>query len=1234
VERDKFKGIISALSEGLDIIDKNYRVVFQNKMLRDRYGDITGKLCYEGYMKRKTPCDFCLIKKAIKTGKTQKIELTAPDGKSYELVSTPFKDIDGKTKVIEIVRDITERKKSEEKMKESEERFRGLFDHMSSGVIVYEAVDNGKDFVFRDFNRAAEKIENVRRKIIIGRSVLEVFPGIKDFGLFDVFKRVWKTGKPEHHPVTLYKDNRIAGWRENYVFKLPSGEIVAVYDDITQRKIAEGKIEESEKRFRKSIIDAPLPIMIHKENGEVVSINDAWTEISGYTKKDIPTIEAWTEKAFVKRRNIVKKAIDKLYRMDKRVDEGELEIRTKSGARRIWHFSSAPLGKSPDGIRLVISMALDVTERKEREEEYKKLINGMNDTAFVIDFNGKFIEVNDTAIQVLGYSREELLSMGPADIDSTLDGKDIGRLIEGMKQGEKQVFPTTHKTKSGEVIPVEISSSLVTYHGKPAILSIARNITERKKAEEELRISEAKYRAIFENTGTATIIIEENKIISLANKEFEELSGFSKDEIEGKIYWPDFVVKEDLEKMLLYHKERREKSTKVPRNYEFRFVDKDKKIKNIFITVDIIPNTSKSVASLLDITERKKMMEEVEESEERFQILIENLPHGVCLHDLDGRILLVNKAACEMTGYTQEEMLNMNVAEIDPGSRAREDREKLWLKLEKGGFSRMESVHYHKDGSSFPVEICISAINFRGNPMILAIVHNIADRKDALEHLRKSEEKYRNLYESMMDAFVSLDMEGNIIGFNKQYLNMVGYSEDGIKGYKFTDFTPEKWHHMETEIIEKQILKIGYSDVYEKEYIRKDGTVFPVELRGFLLKDDKGNPKSIWKIVRDITERKKMENEFRKIERLESLGVLAGGIAHDFNNLLTGILGNLSLAQIKKGEDTDEILEEAKQASIQAKNLTQQLLTFAKGGEPIKGEASIEDIIKVSAGFTLHGSNVKCIYDFPTDLWKVEVDKGQISQVIDNLVINAKQAMPEGGKIKIKAENFILKKGRALHLPKGKYIKITVTDEGMGIPEKHLARIFDPYFTTKQKGSGLGLATVYSIIRKHGGIITVESEVGKGTTFFIYLPIMEEKKNKGAEEKGKIESYLFGKGTILIMDDEGTVRNTIGGILKRLGYTVVLTQNGDEAIEKYREALDSGKPFDVVILDLTVAGGMGGKEAMEKLLQIDPNVKAIVSSGYSTDPIMAHYEEYGFSDVVVKPYDVYELDRALKKVLE
>ncbi|MEJ2568669.1 MAG: PAS domain S-box protein, partial [candidate division WOR-3 bacterium] len=349
--------------------------------------------------------------------------------------------------------------------------------------------------------------------------------------------------------------------------------------------------------------------------------------------------------------------------------------------------------------------------------------------------------------------------------------------------------------------------------------------------------------------------------------------------------------------------------------------------------------------------------------------------------------------------------------------------------------------------------------------MILAIVNDITQRKEAIQRLSESEEKYRNLHESMRDAFVRADMKGKIIEFNKHFLETLGYTQKEIKNVKWKDITPEKWHEMEKNIMEEQILKNGYSEVYEKEYIKKDGTIIPVEIRVFLLKNSQNKPEGMWAIVRDISERKKAEDELRKIERLESLGVLAGGIAHDFNNLLTGILGNISLVQTEKTEDFYNILEEVKQAAIQAKNLTQQLLTFSKGGEPIRGVVDIENLIRKSTEFTLHGSNVIPEYNFAPDLWKAEVDKGQMTQVIDNLVINANQAMPQGGKLYIKAENTILEKENPLHLPAGRYIRLTLRDEGIGVPEEYLQKIFDPYFSTKQEGSGLGLATVYSVIQ-------------------------------------------------------------------------------------------------------------------------------------------------------------------------
>jgi PAS domain S-box-containing protein len=1321
-----------------------------------RFGDLTGKLCYKAYMKRNIPCETCQLKKAFRTGKTQKCELEAPDGRIYEITSTPFKDIDGKRKAIEVVRDITDFKKTEEKIRVSEKRFRELFDHMSSGVAIYEATKNGKDFIFKDINKAGEKIENLKRKIIIGRSVLEVFPGIKEFGLFDVFKRVWKTGKPEHHPVTFYKDKRIEGWRENYVYKLPTGEIVAVYDDVTARKKAQEKLKESEKRFRESIMNAPLPVMIHKENGKVVSVNKAWTEISGYTLDEIPTIEEWTKKAYDISKKLVKKTIDKLYKIKGRVEAGEFEIKTKSGTKRTWLFSSAPLGKLPDGMKIIISMALDITERKERAKEYKNLIDGMNDTAFVISFEGKFVEVNDTASEVLGYTREELLGMGPTDIDSHLSSDDIGNLIEDMKKEDKQIFPTEHKTRDGHIIPVEISSSRIMYNGKPHILSIARDITKRKEAEEALRESEERFQTVIENLPEEIFVHDLNGKFILVNKTSCEHTGYTKDELlQMKVSNIDPESDSRNDRKNIWSKLQKEGGFL---RIESTHLCKDGSTYPVEIYFSSLTFKGKSMIAVIahDITKRKKALGELKESEERFQMVIENLPHGVCLHDLNGYMTLVNKALCELTSYSEEELLTMNVQEVDHQSVSRDDRQNLWLKLNKGGHDHVESILHRKDGSTFPaviylnainlkekpmilaitqditerkkaveklkeseerfqtviehlphavsvhdlngnfilvnetlrkqtgytreelkkmtikgidphsqtrndrnkiwlslkkgghthfesellskdgscypVEVYLNAITLEGSPMILAIAQDISDRKKALENLQKSEEKYRKLHESMRDAFVRANMEGKLIEFNKHFLDMLGYNQKEIKNVKWKDITPDKWHEMEKNIMKEEILKKGYSEAYEKEYIKKDGTIIPIEIRAFLLKNSNNKPEGMWAIVRDISERKKTEEELRKIERLESLGVLAGGIAHDFNNLLTGILGNISLVQAEKTDDFEKILGEVKEAAIKAKNLTQQLLTFSKGGEPIKGIVDIEELIKNSAAFALHGSNVKCEYHFTSNLWKIEADRGQLSQVIDNLVINANQSMPAGGKVHVKAENVILEKENLLLLPEGRYVKITFRDEGIGIPEKYLQKIFDPYFSTKQEGSGLGLATVYSVVQKHGGYITVESQTGKGTSFFIYLPAIEEKKVKKRKKK-ESKKTLTEEGKMLIMDDEKIVRKAVGGMLQKLGYTVEFAEKGEEAISKYKKAMNSGKPFDAVILDLTVPGGMGGKNTMEELLRIDPDVKAIVSSGYSTDPVMANHKKYGFKAVVAKPFDLKDLNETIKKVL-
>ncbi len=387
-------------------------------------------------------------------------------------------------------------------------------------------------------------------------------------------------------------------------------------------------------------------------------------------------------------------------------------------------------------------------------------------------------------------------------------------------------------------------------------------------------------------------------------------------------------------------------------------------------------------------------------------------------------------------------------------------------------------------------------------------------------------------------------------------------------------------------------------------------------------------------IFRDISERRKMEEERLLLSKLESLGLLAGGIAHDFNNILTAILGNISLARMeavrtgKPEEFPSARLAEAEKACERAQALASQLLSFAKGGLPIKKVTSVAELIKESANLALSGSKARSKLVIPKDLWLVEVDEGQISQVFNNLLINADQAMPEGGTITVQAEN--VRVGDELPLPQGRYVKITVADQGIGIPSNYLGKIFDPYFTTKQKGSGLGLATVHSIIRNNAGYITVESQVGVGTTFYVYLPAVA---GKIAPDKESPAAPIQGQGRILIMDDEEMVRNVLGTMLKKLGYEVDYAVNGEEAIKKYTTAQQGGQAFTAVIFDLTVPGGIGGMEALKQILSSDPLVKAIVSSGYSDDPIMANYKEYGFKGVITKPYRISELSEVLSEMI-
>jgi PAS domain S-box-containing protein len=384
-------------------------------------------------------------------------------------------------------------------------------------------------------------------------------------------------------------------------------------------------------------------------------------------------------------------------------------------------------------------------------------------------------------------------------------------------------------------------------------------------------------------------------------------------------------------------------------------------------------------------------------------------------------------------------------------------------------------------------------------------------------------------------------------------------------------------------------------------------------------------------VFRDVTEKRMAEEQRARVDKLESVGLLAGGIAHDYNNLLTVILGSVSLAKLSPCADPElgSLLDSVERATLQGRDLAHQLLTFSKGGTPVKRTSSIAELVEDALSFALRGSNVRPSLSLPGDLWLVDVDRGQMHQVLSNLSINAKQAMPDGGVLDVRGANRLLEHEQH-ELPPGRYVQISVHDTGSGIQPDHLSRVFDPYFTTKADGSGLGLATAYAIVRKHHGTITVRSTPGEGTTFDIYLPGSDRPRAEGAAAERDVR---VGTGSILVMDDDDLVRNTLRRILRSLGYRVECASEGSEAVRCYSEAMESGSPFDLVIMDLTVPGGMGGKEALQELKRLHPQVRAIVSSGYSNDPVLASFQDFGFSGAVLKPFRVAELSEQVQQVI-
>ena len=674
-----------------------------------------------------------------------------------------------------------------------------------------------------------------------------------------------------------------------------------------------------------------------------------------------------------------------------------------------------------------------------------------------------------------------------------------------------------------------------------------------------------------------------------------------------------------------------------------------------------------------DITERKLAEDAMRAGEERYRVLFEHMPIAIVEYNYRPTVEWLEKLRASgvtdfgvwlaahpeelraanslvaIVGANSATLRLFGVRSLAEGIASLERiytpevyaaRQKTFLAMWRGAMEADgEFAVNTPDGRTLRVFYCWRVPVIDGKPHFertqLALI-DLTPIKSAEHALAAERERLSVTLRAMSEAVITVALDGTVQFMNEAAADLTGWPKTTAIGQPLDAICrlgPGRAGQLLTAPVAAALSADRAVDLPPHTLLQaREGEARRVEGRCAPMHDLGGRAIGVVLVMRDVTQRSRLEADLLRASKMESIGVLAGGIAHDFNNLLAIVMGNLTLALLDERvkEAGGKWLREAERGTLRAKDLTQQLLTFARGGEPVRTAVLLPDVVREAAEFALHGSAVRCEFDIAADLRPADADKGQIGQVVQNLIINAVQAMPGGGTIRLSLCNETLAAHVVATLPPGDYLRLEIADTGRGIAPEHLARIFEPFFTTKEYGTGLGLATVYSVIQKHHGYISVESALGRGTTFRMWLPAARVEPLAVVSSNNPFERM---HGRVLFMDDEEPIRDVTKALLERLGLEATVTCDGSEAVREYAIARISGRPYRAVIVDLTVPGAMGGADAMREILKIDPDARGIVSSGYSSDPVMANFQAHGFRGSVPKPYRIADFARTLREVL-
>ena len=1255
--------------------------------------------------------------------------------------------------------------------------YRIALEHSNDGVVI---VQNGKHIYV---NQKLLDVLGRKRRELIGKPVGDFFhPDDRQRVL--AYYRQRQAGEPAPSTYEVRIMDKNGACLDVYV-----SVILIMYDgrpaslaylsDITARKKTEEALRLSEEKFRALIRGSADIIVVVDERAVIHYESPSTHQLLGYPadyfleKSALAFIHAGDAdmvrsvfQTVVTKTNHYKNLVFRFVRAD-----------------GTWIYLEATASNllDHDPVKGIVITARDVTARitteielREREKKIRDLVKLLPQIVFEVDQQGKFTFVNQYGLNLLGYSREDfdegvciievLLPKYHPYIIDTITG-----ILKGEIHYDGQEFWAVKK--NGIQFPISVYAAPIIRGGEPSgVRGIAVDITAQKRVSKKLRDSEILYRTIFETTGTATIIVEEDTTISMVNSEFASRTKTSKEYWEGKRSWTEIVSEHDKDRMLEYHHLRRKDHDVAPKNYTFDFVDVEGSTRKVLLTMAMIPGTGKSVASMADIeelerkdaslresearlrqiidlvphlifakdregqfimanqavaelygttvtgligkgdsdfnsntdevhhflkddlevmnsgiskdireeqitdaagrvrylntikipfhlsstqddailgvatdiTSRKEAEEELRKSEEKYRRLMEEAPIGFCLFDTSGNIQYVNRIIEKEAGWAREELIGKNVFGV--GFFDEDTKclllERLAMRLAGDVSRHLEVPLVCKNGKKLFVEIRTDILVEDGQPYgAKATITNITQRKEAEEALRESEKLYRNVLENTQDVFYRSDVNGKLTMINPSFLRVLGYNvpEDVLGKNIAKDFYAEP---KDRERILEEIFRTGSVKNYEVRLKPRDGSVLIVSTNSHLYYDHKGQVAGVEGFFQDITEWKKDTEEKRKLEtqlyhaqKMEAIGALAGGVAHDFNNVLTGMQGYVSLMLYGLQQDHSHYpkLQSLEEHIRRGANLTRQLLGLAKGEKSETIPADIQEIVRNST--ELFGQthrdikiNIACEDALPL----VDVDCGQIDQVLLNLCINAWQAMPAGGTIDIKVDTILVLEDRdkPIEIRPGRYISIAVTDTGSGMDENTRKRIFEPFFTTKAAGggTGLGLASAYGIIHNHGGMITVTSQIGCGSTFTVLLPASV---NMQPQPEIQEEGATVGTGTILLVDDEISIAETTSLMLENMGYRVYMVGNGRDAVQIYRQRCDE---IDLVILDL-ILPGMSGAKTFDALREIDPQVKVLLCSGYCLAGEADRVMKKGCRGFIQKPFRINHLCREIEDII-